>query len=60
LEKRKEQVEEIETLGGKGFGVNFFIHNTKSLSFGVTQKLYWGRVYMNFSNSIYIVIIFLK
>ena len=67
--KKKEQVEveEKETiLRGKDFGVHFFSHNTKSSSFGRTQKLYWMRfwgfwkVYINSSNLIYVVIIFLK
>ena len=61
MEKRKEQVEEIDDIERRFWGF-IFIHNTKSSSFGVTQKLYWGfwRVYMNSSNLIYIVIVFLK
>jgi len=43
-----------------------FIDNTKSSSFGRIHELYWRRVlevlegFMNFSNRIYAVMIFLK
>jgi len=41
LEKRKEQVEEIEYIERGGL---IFLHNTKPSSFGRTKKLYWRRV----------------
>jgi hypothetical protein len=48
LEKRKEQVEEIDDIERRRFWGFIFIHNTKSSSFGVTQKLYWRRVLRGF------------
>jgi len=45
---------------GMALGGLIFLHNTKPSSFGGTKKLYWRRVYMNSSNLIYVVIIFLK
>jgi len=47
-------------MGGEGFRGLTFLHNTKPSSFGGTKKLYWRRVYMNSSNLIYVVILFLK
>jgi len=44
-------MEEYMTLRGESFGVSFF-HNTKPSSVGGTKKLYWRRVYMNYSNLI--------
>jgi len=52
---------------GEDFGGLTFLHNTKPSSFEGTKKLYWRRVfggfwrvYMNSSNLIYVVILFLK
>jgi len=57
-------------MGGEDFGGLTFLHNTKPSSFEGTKKLYWRRVlgglggswgvYMNSSNLIYVVILFLK
>jgi len=60
-------VEKIEEFGMKGFGGLIFLQNIKLSSFEGTKKLYvveegfggFERVYVNFSNLIY-VIIFLK
>jgi len=51
---------------GKSFGRLIFLHNTKLFSFGELKNCIGGmflgfwKVYMNFLNLIYIVIIFLK
>ena len=56
-------MKKIEENGRGGLGGLTFLHNTKLSSFGGTKKLYWmrvWRVYMNSSNLIYVVILFLK
>jgi len=61
--KMNEQVEEIEKNGrGKLWGLTF-LHNTKTSTFEELKNCigeeFW-RIYMNSSNLIYVVIIFLK
>jgi len=47
--KRKEQVEEIDDVErGRLWGF-IFLHNTKSSSFGGTQKLYWREGFGGFT-----------
>jgi len=61
--KRIEQLERIEESGMGGLWGLTFLHNTKLSSFEELKNCIEGefwRVYMNSSNLIYIVIIFLK
>jgi hypothetical protein len=67
LEKRKEQVKEIDDIGKRGLWGIYFSSKYKTLLIWGTKKLYWrrvvggfGRVFMNCLNLIYVVIIFLK
>jgi len=59
-------VEKIDDIGMKGFVRFIFLQNIKPSSFGELKNCigggFWGfgRVYMNSSNLIYVVIIFLK
>jgi len=52
-------------MGGEGFEGLTFLHNIKLSSFGELKNCIGGgfglwRVYMNFSNLIYVVLLFLK
>jgi len=56
-------VEEIEKNGREGFGGLTFLNNTKLSSFGnskIVSKGDFGGFYINSSNLIYFIIIFLK
>jgi len=55
LEKRKDQVEELEYIGRGGFGGLNFLHNTKPSSSGGTKTLYWKRILGDFGGIISIL-----
>ena len=57
-------MEEIEDIGRRGFGELIFLLNIKPSLFWGTKKVAleegFGKVYMIFSNLLYVLIIFLK
>jgi len=65
--EKKKKVEETEDIWRRGFGGLIFLQNIKLSSFEEIKKIIFeegfrgfGRVYINSSNLIFIVIIFLK